>query len=179
MVRCDEILEQMVSDLSLGDRVHFLGYQPNPLKFMARTRVLVACSTREGFPNALIEALACGAPVVSTDCKSGPRELLAPGSALSAVAGDVEHASYGLLVPPVDPRLKVADEPLDRSEECLSSAIIRMLEDEDLRAHYRRRGPERVEEFNVPAIVSSWMDLLSRLAAQGARRRKPPWIRNT
>ena len=72
-------LEDMVADLGLGDHVLLPGYVANPYPYMARAGVFVLSSAWEGLPGALIEAMACGCPVVSTDCPSGPSEILDGG----------------------------------------------------------------------------------------------------
>ena len=82
-------LADQVKQLGLADKVCFAGFQPNPFKHMARADVFVLSSTNEGLPNVLIQAMACGTTVVSTDCESGPREIL-------------ECGKYGTLVPPGD-----------------------------------------------------------------------------
>ncbi len=79
-------LKDLAERLGLTSEVAFLGFQPNPLPYMAKADLLVLSSRWEGLPNVLIEALACGTPVVSTDCPSGPDEILAGGR-------------YGKLVP--------------------------------------------------------------------------------
>lgn len=72
----DPRLVKMVAQQGLEDRTVIAGFQPNPYVWMAHAELLVLCSDHEGLPNVLIEALACGTRVVSTDCPSGPREIL-------------------------------------------------------------------------------------------------------
>lgn len=72
-------LEQLASDLSIKECVDFVGFQSNPWSWMAKSDVFVLSSRWEGSPNSLSEALALGVPVVSTDCPSGPKELLQGG----------------------------------------------------------------------------------------------------
>ena len=69
-------LESLIRDLQLDDCVALPGFESNPYKFMAASAVFVLSSVSEGLPTVLIEAIAAGAPVVSTDCVSGPREIL-------------------------------------------------------------------------------------------------------
>lgn len=73
-------LEQLARDLGVADRVSLPGYRDNPYPYMQSSSVFVLSSTSEGLPTALIEALACGCTVVSTDCRYGPREILADGT---------------------------------------------------------------------------------------------------
>ncbi len=84
------VLEQQRHRLGLDEVVEMPGYVSNPLPYMANADVFVLSSRWEGLGNVLIEALACGARVVATDCPSGPREIL-------------EQGRYGRLVPPEDP----------------------------------------------------------------------------
>ena len=72
-------LEQLAAREGVGGDVALPGFQPNPYAWLARARLFVLSSAWEGSPNALTEAMALGVPVVSTDCRSGPRELLAAG----------------------------------------------------------------------------------------------------
>jgi glycosyltransferase involved in cell wall biosynthesis len=79
-------LEKLVHELGLDADVSLPGFVTNPYAYMARSSLFVLSSLYEGLPTVLIEALCCGTPVVSTDCPSGPREILRDGQ-------------YGQLVP--------------------------------------------------------------------------------
>jgi len=80
------VLERQIRDLGLEGAVALPGFQVNPYGWMAACAAYVLSSRFEGFPNSLIQALACGARVVSTDCPTGPREIL-------------DHGRWGHLVP--------------------------------------------------------------------------------
>jgi glycosyltransferase involved in cell wall biosynthesis len=83
-------LEELTRDLGIADAVEFLGFVQNPYAWMSRSQVLALSSRWEGLPTVLIEALAVGTPVISTDCPSGPREILADGEFGTLVpVGDV------------------------------------------------------------------------------------------
>lgn len=82
-------LEALVGELRLGSSVSLPGFVKNPYAYLARASLFVLSSRWEGLPTVLIEALACGVPVIATDCPSGPREILADGR-------------YGTLVPMQD-----------------------------------------------------------------------------
>jgi glycosyltransferase involved in cell wall biosynthesis len=88
-------LRGLAAELGVQEDFSLLGYQRNPLPYMTRAAVLVLSSRYEGFPNVLLEAMACGTPVVSTDCPSGPSEILDGGAygALVPVGDDVALAA--------------------------------------------------------------------------------------
>lgn len=84
-------LEALIHELALKDRVELLGFKKNPYAFMARSSLFVLSSRYEGFGNVLVESLACGLPVISTDCPHGPSEILNFGQFGKLVpVGDVD-----------------------------------------------------------------------------------------
>ena len=89
-------LESRVSALGLEDSVSLPGWAQNPYAFMARAGLFVLSSRHEGFPGALVEALACGCPAVSTDCPAGPSEILEDPDLLAPV-GDPEALARVML----------------------------------------------------------------------------------
>jgi glycosyltransferase involved in cell wall biosynthesis len=84
-------LRKLAIDLNIYDRVILPGFDPNPFQYMRAAKVFVLSSAWEGLPNALIQAIACNCPVVATDCKHGPREILLDGEWGNLVqVGDID-----------------------------------------------------------------------------------------
>lgn len=120
-------LEALIVELGLSDVVSLLGYVENPLKYFARADVFVLSSHVEGLPNVLVEAMMCGCTPVSTDCPTGPREVLRDGKC-------------GYLVPMRDPAAMAAgiELALDRpiSKSLLDEAIQPFEEGAVLKRHF-------------------------------------------
>lgn len=92
-----QALEKRAEESGLAYDIDLPGFCDNPFALMARAGAFVLSSRWEGFPNALIEAMACGAPVIATDCPSGPREIMEGGIAPLVPVDDAEALGAALI----------------------------------------------------------------------------------
>jgi len=137
--------KKITSSLQLDPYVHFLGFISNPFSYLSRADIFVLASTDEGLPNIIIESMICGTAVVSSDCKSGPRETLNPESDIQTVLKDeIEIGDYGVLFPVKD---------VDR----LANALIYMLEDQERREDFVMRGEGRAEDFRSEKVAQTYI----------------------
>jgi glycosyltransferase involved in cell wall biosynthesis len=127
---------------------------------MARSKLFVFPSLWEGFGNVLVEAMACEVPVVSSDCRSGPREILAPNTDFNYQTQKPEFAEYGVLMPVFEVKYKSANEPLEEREIMWVETVDRLLKDESLRKHYSEKAKQRAEDFRIEKIVEKWKEVI-------------------
>lgn len=126
------VLEALVHHLGLDDAVALPGFQSNPFAFMRAASLFVLSSAWEGLPGVLIQAMACGTPVASTDCPSGPREILDAGG------------------PPLGPLVPVGD----------SAALARAMRDTLTAPPAAERLKQRAADFSMTRIAGRYLDLL-------------------
>lgn len=155
----ENYLKDLVKNLGLNENVFFLGYKKNPFKYMSKSDLFVFSSLYEGFGNVLIEAMACGVPVISTDCRSGPREILAPGTDVDNETFEIKYCEYGVLIPVCDGIQYDHNKPLTKEEKLLAKSIIKLIKNEKLRKYYSIKGKYRAEDFNVDIIAKQWENL--------------------
>lgn len=152
---------ELVKECGLEKNVEFCGFRKNPFAVLAKCKIFVLSSMFEGFPNALIEALACGAVCITTDFKSGAREILAPEL---PIEGDeklgVYKASYGIITPVCDGKWRSGEEKLTKEEELLASGICTLLKDEKLYNEYKAKTGEAVRELYVAQMIEKWMEVI-------------------
>lgn len=95
-------LKKLVADRNFTDRVFFLGFDNNPYKYMKEADLFIFGSNHEGFPNVILEAMCCGLPILTTNCKSGPDEILQLKSPMN---DDIMITPYGVLSPVTNTKL--------------------------------------------------------------------------
>ena len=149
-------LRGLVKNLNLENDVYLLGWQKNPFKFLSKSKLFVLSSLWEGFGIVILEAMACGIPVITSDCKVGPREILAPDTDIDHQTRDIEYTNYGILTPPFDGRFYKSGHPLTRSEKILSEAIIEIFTNKSLSDDLVVKSRQRVEDFNIKKIIKEW-----------------------
>jgi len=123
-------LEALAEEFGIAEDVDIPGFVENPYKYMACARVFVLSSRWEGFGNVIVEAMACGTPVVSTDCPSGPAEIL-------------EDGRYGELVPVGDYEA-LARSILSTLDNPISTSVLQ----------------QRARDFSVEKIADQYIDVL-------------------
>lgn len=137
----EKIFDQ-TSKSKKGDSIIIIENENNPFKYLAVSNCLVLSSDFEGFPNVILEALICGVPVISTDCKSGPREILAPSSDFTyQLQNSIELAKYGILTPVKNPDL-------------LTVSMEKIITDKELYKEYCKKAMLRAQDFDVTSIVN-------------------------
>lgn len=138
-----------------GDyHVYFLGYQENPFKFMNKAKIFAFTSSWEGFGNVIIEAMISGLPVITTDCPSGPREILAPDTNVPLPTMKPEFASFGVLMP-------LLNDPADKESIAIwSKTLDNLLFDTVTLTHYRKMAAERIEYYRTEKIIDSWFKVV-------------------
>lgn len=147
--------------------IYFLGVRENPFKYIARADLFLLPSSWEGFPLVLCEAMICGVPVLATDCRTGPREILAPATSLCAEPiVQPERGDHGWLMP-------LLGEGGSRTRPDAIAAwvgtIAAMLDDEDARRRLSQAGRRRMDDFSRERIAAQWLELVESVLADVPR----------
>ncbi|MEA3249109.1 MAG: glycosyltransferase [Patescibacteria group bacterium] len=132
-----QMLQDLAKELGIESKIDFIGFRENPYPFMQVADLFVMSSLWEGFGIAHAEAMACGAPVVFTDCDNGPSEI-------------VEDGVSGLLVPIQD-------------VDALADAIFELLSDDAKRSRFSEAAKLRAREFSIEAQAPGYDDLFRSL----------------
>jgi glycosyltransferase involved in cell wall biosynthesis len=141
----EQELKNLTKKYDIENRVFFLGFQKNPFKFLYKADIFVLSSLWEGFGNVIVEAMRCELPIISTDCPSGPREILSPSSNLNIkLKDDIELAEFGILVPVSKP-------------EKLANAMKKIFDEPNTQIQYKNKSIERADDYNKNIIVNKFI----------------------
>lgn len=150
-------LEELVKKLELEEHVFFLEFISNAHKFLRQCDLFVLTSLFEGLGNVLLEAMALGLPVISTDCKSGPREIIAPNSNIKSVCENIDVERFGILVKQFSKEKNIVD---NDSLVYIKQAIEMFYLDKKLREKYTTKSKMRANDFSKEKVYNEWMKLL-------------------
>jgi glycosyltransferase involved in cell wall biosynthesis len=142
--------------------VYFVGLQHNPFQYIRPASLFVFPSAWEGFPLALGEAMTCGVPVLSADCPTGPREMLAPATKTPHTPiRAAERAAYGVLLPMLtETTTQVAD------QEVWVTTIAELLQDTEQRQRLGAQARQRADDFTHASTFERWHQLLTKVLAE-------------
>ena len=141
-----EQAKSLVSELQLEQKVYFPGVRKNPYKYLAASEMFLLSSYTEGFPNVLVEAMILGRPLISTDCRTGPAEIL-------------EHGKYGILVPDMGDTEDYSSDTISEKETCFAEKIIEVLKDSERQKELSELERKRAGEFDYDSYVDNLLKL--------------------
>ncbi|RFP66719.1 glycosyltransferase [Hymenobacter lapidiphilus] len=142
--------------------VYFLGLQQNPFKYIRPASLFVFPSAWEGFPMALGEAMICGVPAVTTDCPTGPREILAPSTTTPSTAiRAAERAEFGMLMPMLNQPASLAAD-----QQVWTETLDQLLGDAAERERLGKLASQRMQDFTREKIFRQWVAVLEDVLAK-------------
>jgi len=153
-------LQEKVAQLKITSQVHFLGFQTNPINFFKKASIFVLPSRYEGFANVLIEALACGVAVISSDCPYGPREILTGKKSRYKPVRQITFSRYGILVPPVFPPIKKGQLTIC---DYLVQGISQLFTQPKRLLYYQQIGLQRAQDYSLDKMVKAYTRLISQM----------------
>ncbi|WP_075557272.1 glycosyltransferase [Parabacteroides timonensis] len=148
-------LECLAKELGIAENVFFVGKKTNPFPWIKQCDICVQASITEGFLNVITEAGVCGVPTISTDCPSGPREILNEKLTDKEIE-DVEVCRYGVLVPSF--LTSDSDEP--QKESILAKAMLSLWRDKILYKSLQVAMTDRVNDFSLAVYKSNLLDII-------------------
>ena len=148
-------LKLVCKKLGLENGVVFAGASGDVGYFLGHARAFAMSSRVEGFPNVMVEAMAYGVPVVTTDSPGGCGEIVGK----KKDSDEIQYCEYGILTPRIEGEMSNQTEP-GREEKLLGEALLRLLEDDDLYRKYSDKAKRRAKDFSEDKIMAIWDEVL-------------------
>jgi len=139
-----EEFEQLIEALELKEQVYLMGFSPNPYQYLKSADLFIFGSNHEGFPNVLLEAMACRLPILSTNCQSGPSEIME----LETVKEDVMITDYGILVP-------------IKNTDLMAKGISYFIDHKTYTETCKTNSKSRIKDFEKDTILKKYIDLIN------------------
>ena len=148
-------LEMIARKMGVQDAVIMPGFTDEVGFFLENSKALVLCSRAEGFPNSIVEAMAYGVPVISTDSPGGCIEILGYERKKSEYYINCE---YGIKVPYMKGKAPRGD--LDKNEKCLAEAMLELIDNARTQDYYKTRSLIRSQDYSENQFFEAWLNLL-------------------
>ncbi len=161
----------MAWSLGIKEKVAFPGVRKNPFPYVAKSDVYVCSSNHEGFPNAVLEAMALKKPLISADCKTGPREILLNEDQYNALIKEIPNGDsitnpiegeFGILVPDMSEEVNMNPEDISDEERVLADQIIALLDSDEKMKHYSEKAYERALFYTPEKYQASAHEIFKR-----------------
>ena len=159
----DGKVSRMIDELNLKDHVFLTGQLKNPFPIISKCSCYILSSLYEGFPNALVESMACGLPVIASDCKSGPREILFDNPDLRAIYNDLIIGDYGILTPELEFEENWNIDFITDGEKKLAEAMKMMIENSLLRENMGKKALEGSKRFSYDVCKEEYCKVINKL----------------
>lgn len=147
--------KELAKKLGMERDVLFTGVQKNPFAILAKTDIYMLTSDSEGFPNALIEAMALGVPCVSVNCKTGPAEILHREYEKCIDVKDVFYADYGIITPVLKGKKDLEPQVFTKEEKIMADTVVKLINDKELLNKYKEQGIKRADEFGMEVYTKN------------------------
>lgn len=151
-----ETLKRYIDKKNLNKNILLAGFEKNIYKYINNSTMLILTSKFEGMPNSILEAMYLGIPIVSTDCDSGPREILEPNSDINDKIDSIKQCKYGILFPNIKKNNLTDEEYINY----IKDSIINMLKNKVIQEKYKNLSKERIKDFDYNNILKEWYSII-------------------
>ncbi|MFI3175887.1 MAG: glycosyltransferase [Eubacteriales bacterium] len=151
---------QLATQLGIRDDVTFAGVQANPFSLLHQGNLYLLTSESEGFPNALVEAMAVGIPVMSVNCKSGPAEILSKDYRLVEDDTKVYYEEYGILLPTINGVKNLEPSILEEEDHVIATEMVKIYQNTAMQQVYKCKSKDRARTFSNDTYVHDFMGMV-------------------